>query len=99
MRWIVGDIHGMLRPLERLVAAVRAADPDARLMFAGDYVNRGPDARGVVDFLLGLGDTARFVRGNHDDVFDQVLTGENFTGEIGSDHRAAAFKWFMQHAL
>jgi hypothetical protein len=104
MRWIVGDVHGMLRSLERLVAAVRAADPAARLIFAGDYVNRGPDSRGVIDLLLslaagGAGAAARFVRGNHDDVFDQVLSGENFTGETGLDNRAAAFQWFMQHGL
>jgi serine/threonine protein phosphatase 1 len=100
MRWIIGDIHGMLRPLERLLAAVRAADASPRLLFAGDYVNRGPDARGVIDLLLSLGPAASFVRGNHDDVFDHVANdGDSYTGERGPGAREAAFRWFMQHGL
>jgi serine/threonine protein phosphatase 1 len=98
MRWVIGDIHGMLRPLERLLAVIARKDPDARLLFVGDYVNRGPDSSGVLDLLLTL-DNARFVRGNHDDVLDQILHGESFTGERTADHRAQAFAWFMQHGL
>jgi serine/threonine protein phosphatase 1 len=98
MRWIIGDIHGMLRPLEALVAAVERADADRELLFVGDYVNRGPDSRGVIDFLLAL-PRARFVRGNHDDVLDQVLSGVSYCGQPGEDYRIAAFKWFMQHGL
>jgi hypothetical protein len=99
MRWIIGDVHGMLRPLERLLGAIRAKDPGPRLLFAGDYVNRGPDSRGVIDLLLSLGDAAAFVRGNHADVLDQVLHGANYTGERGHAARGEAFRWFMQHGL
>ena len=77
MRWIIGDVHGMLRPLEALVAAVRRADAEAELYFCGDYCDRGPDTRGVVDLLLSLG-RARFVRGNHDDVMDLCCNGTCF---------------------
>lgn len=98
MRWIIGDIHGMLRPLEKLLAAVEAADPQRRLLFVGDFVNRGPDSRRVIDLLLSLRD-ARFVRGNHDDVFDHVLNHVSYCGEPGEDFREASFKWFMQHGL
>ena len=71
MRWIIGDVHGMRAALERLLEAVGRVDPSARFYFVGDYVNRGPDARGVIDLLLSL-TNARFVRGNHDDIFDRV---------------------------
>jgi serine/threonine protein phosphatase 1 len=98
MRWIIGDIHGMLRPLEALVRAVERVDRDRQLLFVGDYVNRGPDSRGVIDFLLQL-PQAHFVRGNHDDVFDQVLCGQSYAGKPGEDQRAMAFQWFMQHGL
>jgi serine/threonine protein phosphatase 1 len=74
MQWVVGDIHGMLTPLEALLRAVSAYDRDARFLFTGDYVNRGPDSRGVVDLLLKLeAGGARVVRGNHDDLFDLML--------------------------
>jgi len=89
----------MLKPLRGLLDAVRARDAAARFYFVGDYVNRGPDSRGVIDLLLSLGEAARFVRGNHDDVFDVVLGGESYTGENSDEHRIAAFFWFMQHGL
>ena len=77
MRWIIGDVHGMLRPLEALLAAVRDRDADAHLYFCGDYCDRGPDTRGVVDLLLSL-DRCTPIRGNHDDVLDLALHGRNF---------------------
>lgn len=89
----------MLGPLTALLGGIRAHDAQARLMFVGDYVNRGPDSRGVIDLLLSLGDRARFVRGNHDDVFDQVLGGTSYAGHATEQHRLAAFRWFMQHGL
>lgn len=98
MRWILGDIHGMLRPLEAIVATLRARDPHAQLIFVGDYVNRGPDSRGVVDFLLAL-ENARFCRGNHDDVFDLILNGHWLGGDDArlTSHRAV--DWFFPHGL
>jgi serine/threonine protein phosphatase 1 len=74
MQWVVGDIHGMLAPLEALLHAVWAYDRDARFLFTGDYVNRGPDSHRVVDLLRELeAGGARLVRGNHDDLFDLML--------------------------
>src|SRR5258708_3071469 len=73
MRWIIGDGHGMLAPLARLLEEVGRVDPAARYYFVGDYINRGPDSKGVIDLLLSLGSGPKFVRGNHDDIFDQVL--------------------------
>jgi serine/threonine protein phosphatase 1 len=98
MRWVIGDIHGMFRPLEKLLAAIERKDPLRQLLFVGDYVNRGPDSKGVIDLLLSLKD-AHFVRGNHDDVFDHVLHNVSYCGEPGEDFREASFKWFMQHGL
>jgi hypothetical protein len=98
MRWIIGDIHGMLKPLDALLTAVRSADGDPHFIFSGDYVNRGPESRGVVDRLLTLG-AATFLRGNHDDVFDLILNGENYIGPQENFDAVAAFGWFMNHGL
>lgn len=98
MRWIIGDVHGMLTPLRMLLAAIGKIDAQAQLIFVGDYVNRGPDSKGVVDLLLGLSN-ARFIRGNHDDIFDQVLGGHCYALNASSGNRGAAFAWFMQHGL
>ena len=80
MRWIVGDVHGMLGPLRVMVDEVRKADKEAVFYFAGDYCDRGPDTKGVVDLLLEMtaAGEAFCVRGNHDDVFDLCLNGHTF---------------------
>jgi len=98
VRWIVGDIHGMIRPLEALVRAVKLRDSDARLIFVGDYVNRGPDSKRVVDFLLSL-NRAQFIRGNHDDVFDHVVNGVCFEVHPDMVTPAATFLTFLQFGL
>jgi hypothetical protein len=99
VRWVIGDIHGMRVALAALLEAVGKVDPRPRWYFVGDYVNRGSESRQVIELLMSLGDAARFVRGNHDDVFDQVLSGVSYTGEASVEHRLAAFQWFMQHGL
>ena len=98
MNWVIGDVHGMYFPLRRLLDAVHAADPDARLVFAGDYVNRGPDSRKVIDLLLSL-THARFCRGNHDDIFDLVLHGSCSAPKAAGGNPAAAYQWFMDYGL
>jgi serine/threonine protein phosphatase 1 len=54
LTFAIGDIHGCLDKLERLIAACEAhADGrPARWVFLGDYVDRGPDSRGVIELLM-----------------------------------------------
>lgn len=100
MRWIIGDIHGMLRPLEAVLDAIRRRDAAARFCFVGDYVNRGPESRGVVDLLLSLDpSTARFIRGNHDDVLDLILHGISHADNASRGDRFNAYQWFLEHGL
>ncbi len=98
MRWIIGDIHGMLGPLETLLEAVGRADREPLFLFVGDYVNRGPDSKRVIELLLAL-PGARFCRGNHDDVFDLVLNGRCYADNATESNRMSALRWFLQHGL
>ena len=98
MRWIIGDVHGMRLALEALLAGISAQDEEPRLIFAGDYVNRGPDSRGVINLLLKL-PNASFVRGNHDDILDIILHGNGYCDHPTAIQPVAAFRWFMQHGL
>lgn len=98
MRWIIGDVHGMLRPLEALLAAIDRRDDNAHCIFVGDYVNRGPDSRGVIDLLLKL-PRATFARGNHDDIFDLILHGDCYMCHQQGHDPVSAFTWFMQYGL
>jgi serine/threonine protein phosphatase 1 len=65
----IGDIHGCLRALDALLDLVRPQRDDV-LVTLGDYTDRGPDSRGVIDRLLGLRDRCRLIclRGNHDEM-------------------------------
>lgn len=71
--YAVGDIHGRLDLLDRMLAAITS---DASriamrnvLIFLGDYVDRGPDSKGVIERLCSLNVPdweIIFLRGNHD---------------------------------
>jgi len=88
----------MLIPLRRLLDAVHEADASAQIIFAGDYVNRGPDSCKVIELLLTLQNT-RFIRGNHDDIFDLVLHGSSYAENAAGTSPAVAFQWFMDYGL
>ena len=68
----IGDVHGCFDKLELLIAAcdLLREGKDARFVFIGDYVDRGPDTRRVIDFLIQsqLREPHRFIclRGNHE---------------------------------
>ncbi|MEZ6135678.1 MAG: metallophosphoesterase family protein [Pirellulaceae bacterium] len=72
----IGDIHGCVKALQSLVDVV-APDADDQLVFLGDYVDRGPDSKGVIDLLLDLKTRCRtvFLLGNHEIMFRGVLAG------------------------
>ena len=66
----IGDIHGHLDQLERLLEIVQPTAAD-QLVFLGDYIDRGPDSKGVVDCLIQFADffpQTVFLRGNHEQV-------------------------------
>lgn len=62
---IVGDIHGMDKPLARLLRKVDFDEHTDHLIATGDMINKGPDSPGVIDRLMRLNASA--VRGNHED--------------------------------
>lgn len=66
----IGDIHGCLEPLKLLWEQIDP-QPNDRIIFVGDYVDRGSDSKGVLDFLIGLQDSydITFLSGNHEEKF------------------------------
>ncbi|HXD87550.1 MAG TPA: metallophosphoesterase family protein [Urbifossiella sp.] len=64
----IGDIHGCLLQFNDLLKLVQPTSED-RLILLGDYVDRGPDSRGVLDRILELQRTLPnliCLRGNHE---------------------------------
>ena len=67
MRLVIGDIHGCLVSLETMLGTVKPSREDL-VVTLGDYVDRGPDSKGVIDRLLELKETHNYVHlmGNHE---------------------------------
>lgn len=81
--YAVGDVHGQLEMLaiaHSLIAADREAHGgrDAKVIHIGDLCDRGPDTKGVIQFLLdgiARGEDWMVIRGNHDQMFLDMLNG------------------------
>ena len=75
----IGDIHGCLTALKAVVEAAQI-EPSDLLITLGDYVDRGRNSRGVIDWLIEKHRTGRLVpiRGNH----DLMMSDARFNNEI-----------------
>jgi len=83
----VGDVHGCT---PALVATLAAAEPrpDDVVVMLGDYVDRGPDSRGTIDYLIQLDRRCTLVPllGNHDWLVLELADG-----------RSAAFRDWLSY--
>jgi serine/threonine protein phosphatase 1 len=76
MRYAIGDIHGGLKTLKTLLTTLNLHKDSDRLFMLGDYVDRGPDSKGVLDAIMGLieaGFDVTVLRGNHDDMMLRAI--------------------------
>jgi serine/threonine protein phosphatase 1 len=74
----IGDIHGCINPLNRLLARIETFAAEGTIVFLGDYVDRGPDSRAVLDRLIaGPGPNWRWIclQGNHEDMMVGAYAG------------------------
>ena len=78
--YAVGDIHGRLDLLDEVLARIDedvADNPasNAIRVFLGDYIDRGPDSKGVIDRLIGyrMTQTAVCLMGNHEAFLGEFL--------------------------
>lgn len=71
----IGDIHGCIKTIEALWDSISSYN-NAIFIFIGDYIDRGPDSKGVIEFLINIQSERDciFLRGNHEqmllDTFD-----------------------------
>lgn len=73
LTYAIGDIHGRRDLLEALLAAIRDhmnGSPDARIVFLGDIIDRGPESRQCLDLVIGTLAAypgSRLILGNHEE--------------------------------
>ena len=72
----IGDIHGCRAALETLLETI-SPDASDTVVTVGDYVDRGPDSRGVIDRLVELATRTTLIplMGNHEEMMLAVLRG------------------------
>jgi len=51
---VIGDIHGCSEALSQLMEKIKPLTKNDTLIFMGDYIDRGPDSKGVIDIVLQL---------------------------------------------
>jgi serine/threonine protein phosphatase 1 len=76
----IGDIHGCPQSLDVLLNRIEPSSDD-HLLFVGDYIDRGPDSKGVIDRLLELREDVpcTFLRGNHEAMMIEYLDSGAFS--------------------
>ena len=68
-RFAIGDIHGCYRTFRTMVEEILRVNKNDRLYLLGDYIDRGPSSRQVLDYILRLQETGYMVKpvlGNHE---------------------------------
>jgi serine/threonine protein phosphatase 1 len=80
---VIGDIHGCLSAFDALLNALALSSDDS-LITLGDYIDRGPNSKGVIERLIELQDSVNLVplMGNHEEMMLAVL-----------DRRMEPFGW------
>jgi serine/threonine protein phosphatase 1 len=74
----IGDVHGCAEELRALIQKLPLRK-DSLVVFLGDYIDRGPDSRGVVDTILDLRQYCRVIclLGNHELMLREFLDGSD----------------------
>jgi len=78
--YVVGDIHGSIDMLKRLMDIIPWRMDKDLLIFLGDYIDRGDHGKEVVDYMITLKRGSEYVRcllGNHDAMFLDYLNGKS----------------------
>jgi len=87
-QWVIPDIHGCSKTLKCLVEELIRPTRFDELYFLGDYVDRGPDSKGVIDYIRFLQQeeyTLIPLKGNHEDFMVEL-----YDAEVGS-----GFAWLI----
>lgn len=78
--WVIPDVHGCLKTLRYLVETMIMPSRGDSLILLGDMIDRGPDSKGVLDYVMAFpkkGVKVTALCGNHEEAmvkaFDEVM--------------------------
>lgn len=68
--WVIPDIHGCYKTLKNLVEKQIVPSKEDTITFLGDYIDRGPESKKVIDYIMELQNeipNINCLRGNHEE--------------------------------
>jgi len=75
-QWAIGDIHGCVDTFKTLVESEIAPSANDTIFLLGDLIDRGPDSKAVIDYIISLNNQSvdvQIVRGNHEVMLLEAL--------------------------
>lgn len=98
-RWVIPDLHGCVNTLKALIEEQIIPTHDDRIFFLGDYVDRGPGSKEVIDYIRKMQQdkfAVTALKGNHEDFIVEMWDAETkssslFSKIFGTQNRR---KWF-----
>lgn len=104
--YLIGDVQGCDAALQRLLDEISFSPSRDTLFLLGDLVNRGPDSAGVLRRLMGYGNAARCLLGNHDLHLLAIAHGvrpphrrDTLNGILHAPDRPALLDWLRRQHL
>jgi predicted MPP superfamily phosphohydrolase len=79
-QWVIPDIHGCFKTMKTLIEKQIMPDKKDTLFFLGDFIDRGPDSKSVIDYIRTMqndGYQLRLLLGNHEDYCVQAVNAEH----------------------
>lgn len=80
-QFVIPDIHGNLEVLNKALEVIEAKETSGEIIFTGDYIDRGPNSKGVLDRLMSgppEGWKWTIIRGNHEDMMLEAENNSHF---------------------
>ncbi len=84
-KWVIPDIHGCVLTLKTLIETQIKPNKNDHLIFLGDYIDRGPDSQGVIDYIMDMQKNdfnITALMGNHEDycvrAYDEDVKTKDF---------------------
>jgi len=101
MKWIIGDVHGCLDTMLALMERVKEKDSGAEFIFTGDFVDRGPNSKGVLEYILPRIDSGEFraVKGNHEEIMYNGIHHPFRSNWDGAGGIATKDSYYGEHAV
>jgi serine/threonine protein phosphatase 1 len=100
--WVIPDVHGCLLTLRTLVEDLIGLQKEDTLIFLGDVIDRGPDSKGVIDYILQLGKSGiktTVIKGNHEEYMAKVFREEQSKSRLRKilGMKSSSLKDWMQY--